>query len=113
MIKNIDSGAVISENPCFAETFLQRLTGLMGRRSFPCGHDSMVFKRCNSIHCFFMLMEIDVIFIDCEGHVVKTFSRLKPWRLAFGGRNGETVIELPAGTIEKSGTVTGNTLISG
>ena len=39
------------------------------------------------------------VFIDRDGCVVRTASRVKPWRLAFALR-ARAVIELPAGTLE-------------
>ena len=84
----------------------------MGRKKFPAGCDALIFEKCNAIHCFFMRMEIDVIFIDRTGTVTKCVSRVKPWRFAFGGRKSFAVIELPPGTIEATRTVPGDKLSS-
>ena len=84
--------------------------GLMGKKSFPSSYDGLIFEKCNSIHCFFMRMEIDVIFTDKEGRAVRCCSNLKPWRLAWGGWKSSSVIELPPGTLQASGTQPGDKL---
>ena len=76
----------------------------MGRKEFPESSDALIFEACPSIHCFFMRMTIDAVFVDREGRVTRVFPDLKPWRLAFGGKGAYAVIELPAGTIESTQT---------
>ncbi|MBR2873401.1 MAG: DUF192 domain-containing protein [Lentisphaeria bacterium] len=102
--------AVLACRMVRAESFWQRFMGLMGKRRFPGEYDALLFEKCNSIHCFFMFMEIDVLFIDRKKRVVKSVSALKPWHLAWGGWKSAAVIELPAGTLEKTGTLPGDQL---
>ncbi len=64
---------------------------------------------CEAIHTFFMKFDIDVLFLDKKRRVVKAVRRLRPWRLA-GSWRGRSVLELPAGTIEETGTQTGDVL---
>ena len=111
MLRNLKNNARLALKPARALSFFSRLAGLMGRKRFPRQYDALIFEKCNSIHCFFMLMEIDVLFTDKENRVVKCFSRLKPWRLAFGGRKGVNCIELPAGIIEETGTQPGDKIV--
>ena len=110
MITNLDTWLTVAQNEKRAESFISRFLGLMGRKRFPEACDALIFKRCSSIHCFFMRMEIDVVFINRHGRVVKIFSRLKPWRVAFGGPQSRDVIELPAGTLERTRTKPGHHL---
>lgn len=93
-----------------AESFWQRFMGLMGKRRFPGEFDALLFEKCNSIHCFFMLMPIDVLFVDRNKCVVKCVRALKPWRIAWGTWKSVSVIELPAGTLKKTGTLPGDQL---
>ena len=72
--------------------------GLMGRSSLASG-GGLWIEPCNSIHMFFMLFAIDVLFLDRDGKVKRVLLRLRPWRVSpivFGAR---TVVELPAGTL--------------
>ena len=110
MLRNITRNTLLSRSPARAVGFWQRFMGLMGKKDFPEHYDCLVFEKCNSIHCFFMRMTIDVIFTDKENKVVKCISELKPWHLAFGTLRSCNCIELPSGTLKKSGTLPGDRL---
>ena len=110
MIIDLETGRTVAGNQRFAKSFFSRFAGLMCRRKFPEGCDALIFDHCSSIHCFFMRMEIDVLFINRYGKVLKAVHRLKPWHLAFGPAGSCCVIELPAGTLEHSRTVPGDLL---
>lgn len=110
MLFNTTRGTVLARSPAAAKSFLTRLMGLMGKKRFPEKYDALVFENCNSIHCFFMRMTIDVVFTDRENKVVKCFRALKPWHLAFGGMKSFSCIELPAGTLKESSTEPGDIL---
>jgi uncharacterized membrane protein (UPF0127 family) len=113
MLYNVSRNSCLAARPRRAESFFERLLGLMGRKNFPADRDALVFEDCNAIHCCFMRMAIDVIFVDSSGHVVKCCHSLKPWRLAFGGAKACTVIELPAGTLLENKTEPGDRLSFG
>ncbi len=110
MIRNLSRGTTLASAPRYAKTFFARFLGLMGRKTFPEGSDALIFVACPSIHCFFMRMTIDAVFVDREGRVTQIFPGLKPWRLAFGGKGAYAVIELPAGVIEATRTAPGDRL---
>jgi len=63
-----------------ASSFWERFKGLMLKKIVS-DSDVIVFPRCSSIHTFFMLANIDVVFIGTNGLVVKVFESLKPWRI--------------------------------
>lgn len=77
-----------------------RRRGLLGRTAFAAG-TALIIAPCNAIHTFFMRMTIDVVFVSRGGQVLKTYSDLPAWRIAFALR-GFAAIELPAGTIERA-----------
>ena len=90
-----------------------RFMGLMGRRSLPEGH-ALWLPGDNGIHMFFMRFPIDAVFVGGPGSdgsrpVLAARRSLRPWTgmvpLVRGARG---VLELPAGTIEASGTVVGD-----
>jgi uncharacterized membrane protein (UPF0127 family) len=91
------------------DSYLGRLQGLLGRRSLTDG-DGIVISPCSSVHMFFMMLSLDIVYLDREGHVVKTVPRLRPFCLSVGGRGAHQVLELPVGTIASSGTEPGDTI---
>jgi uncharacterized membrane protein (UPF0127 family) len=92
-----------------ATGFLQRFKGLMGRRSLAVG-EGMHIVPCNSIHTFFMRIAIDVVFLDRQGVIVKLLPALPPWRASSVYFQARSVLELPAGVLEASGTREGDRL---
>src|SRR5262245_24421079 len=83
-----------------AETRRERRRGLLGRDGLDDGEALMLIP-CMAVHTAFMRFPIDVIFVDGDGRVVRKVSHLKPWRMAMCA-SGRSVIELPAGRLEKS-----------
>ncbi|WP_164006680.1 DUF192 domain-containing protein [Pyxidicoccus trucidator] len=92
-----------------ATGFLHRFKGLMGRRSLAVG-EGMHIVPCNSIHTFFMRIPIDVVFLDRQGVIVKQLPALPPWRATSVYFQSRSVLELPAGVLEASGTQEGDRL---
>ena len=78
-----------------ARSFVGRMRGLLGRRSLA-PDEGMFFPRTGSIHMFFMLFPIDVVFFDRDLVVLKVVPGLRPWRIA-GARGAKAVVELAAG----------------
>jgi uncharacterized membrane protein (UPF0127 family) len=76
-----------------------RRRGLLGRTSFE-PRSALIIAPCSAIHTFFMRMVIDVVFASRDGRVLKTYSRVPRWRVAFA-RGGFAAIELPEGTVEE------------
>jgi len=87
----------------------QRVKGLLGEKKLMPGY-GLVLKPCNSIHTFFMLFPIDVLFVDKTNRVIKALAGLKPFRLTPLYFNARFVVELPAGLIQASGTSEGDVL---
>jgi uncharacterized membrane protein (UPF0127 family) len=57
-----------------------------------------------------MRFPIDIVFATRAGRIVKTCAAVKPWRIAAALR-GSVVIELPAGTLARSDTRAGDSLV--
>ena len=91
-----------------AETRTARRRGLLGRDSLPEGTALMLIP-CFAVHTAFMRFAIDLVFIDRDGRVVRTVSRVAPWRIAIAWR-ARAVIELPAGTLESLAVKIGDRL---
>ena len=102
---------IIAEKAEFARSFFARIRGMIGRKFCTSPFDAMVFERCNAIHCCWMSEAIDVLFVTADMEVVKVCSKVAPWRFASGGAKSKTVIELPAGTIERCRIIPGDRLV--
>jgi uncharacterized membrane protein (UPF0127 family) len=91
-----------------ADTRKTRRRGLLGRDRLDDGAALMLVP-CASIHTAFMRFPIDVVFIDGDGCIVRTASRVQPWRLRVALR-ARAVIELPAGRLDKGDVAVGDRL---
>lgn len=90
-----------------ATTFLKRFIGLLGRAGLA-PTEGLWIKPCDSIHTLGMRFTIDVIFLDRQGRTVKIVEPLRPGRLIFPVAAAVSVLELPAGTIARTGTQVGD-----
>ena len=61
------------------------------------------------IWMFGMRFAIDIVWIDSSGRIVKVKENAKPWRF-LGWAKAKNVLELPAGTLRKTGTKKGDLL---
>ena len=59
----------------------------------------------------FMRFAIDAVFLDRSGTVLRAAPGLRPWRLSIASHRAVEVVELPAGTISRSGTQVGDDLV--
>lgn len=81
----------------------------MGRSSLEEG-EGLLIEPCTWIQTFGMAFPIDVLYLDDEGTVARTCCSLRPNRLGPFVRRAHSVLELPAGTIVRSGTKVGDRL---
>lgn len=107
--RNHTRDAVLSSRTRVANTTVSRMVGLLSSRGLADG-EGLWIEPCNSIHTWFMRFTIDAVFLDKQGTVVKLASRMKPWRLTRIARKARGVLELPEGTIERTGTQVGDVI---
>jgi uncharacterized membrane protein (UPF0127 family) len=100
IVRITSTTACLARQAEMANTFGSRLVGLLGRDRLAPG-TGMVLQPSNSIHTLFMRFPIDVIFLDDQQRIVATAVHVQPFRIAWGGWNARTAVELPAGTIEQ------------
>lgn len=86
-----------------------RLRGLIGVRELRQG-EGIVIDPCHGVHCMFMSIPIDVVYVDKQHRVVALDRAMKPWKIGKVYRNSQYVIEGPVGTIEQSKTQIGDQL---
>ena len=108
-IQNLTQNTILAFNARLADTFLSRLTGLPNRTSLSEG-EALVITRSNSIHMLFMRFPIDVVFVDRKNIVAGCVKRILPFRLSPIFWKADRAIELPAGTIDKTRTVIGDSI---
>ena len=110
IIKNETRQVVIAEKARRADSFASRGRGLMFTRELPQG-GGLVIEPCSSIHMFFMRYPLDVLFLDREGKVVFMYRGIKPWRMGRIVRGARSAVELPEGTIHRTGTQIGDRIV--
>jgi uncharacterized membrane protein (UPF0127 family) len=109
VIRNERNGIVLADRVLPAFDSKTRRAGLLQFESLPIGH-AMVIAPTSAVHTWFMRFPIDLAFVNRRGQVVKTYGSLKPWRMAAALR-AFAVIELPAGSLVRCDTVSGDTLV--
>ncbi len=78
-----------------ADRWSARLLGLAGLRRERAG-SGLLLPRCRSVHTLGMRFEIDVLFLDDVGEVLRTERRVRAGRFLADRRAG-AVLELPSG----------------
>lgn len=106
-IRNVETGAPLARAARLADTLGWRMRGMIGRRFD--GFDALVFRRCGSIHTFFMGIPLDVVFLDRRQRILGVRQGLRPWRLA-GVLGARITVELPTGALEACPTTVGQHL---
>jgi uncharacterized membrane protein (UPF0127 family) len=86
-----------------------RLRGLIGVRALADG-DGLLIKPCHGVHCMFMSIPIDVVYVDRSNRVVAVDKAMQPWAVGKIYRESAYVVELPAGAIDATGTQPGDQL---
>jgi uncharacterized membrane protein (UPF0127 family) len=98
-----------------ADGWWGRFMGLMGRDALDDG--AGLWLTGNGIHMMFMKFPIDAVFVGkaADGaprSVLSVHRGLRPWTgLVPMIRGAEGVLELPAGTIERTGTAVGDSVM--
>ena len=111
---NETRGTVLATDIEHARSFWARFMGLMGRADLQPGH--ALWLPGNGIHMFFMRFPIDAVFLSRPGpdgsrRVLSVHRAVRPWvGLVPLVRGAESVLELPVGAIDATGTVPGDTV---
>jgi uncharacterized membrane protein (UPF0127 family) len=103
---NLSNGEMISHHVMEAQTFWKRFKGLMFSKQLPPGW-GLHIQPCLSIHTFFMNYAIDILHLDSDHNIVATEENLAPRRIGKKVKGTISVVELPAGSIQQSGTKVG------
>lgn len=106
---NQDRGSTLARGVPLAGTSRQRRRGLLDLTSWT-NYPGLWIVPCEAIHTFGMKVPLDSVFLDRQLRVRALRPALKPWRFAVCLR-AHSVLELPLGAIESSGTCLGNQLV--
>jgi uncharacterized membrane protein (UPF0127 family) len=105
---NTRTGGAVAERLETAFDSASRKKGLLGREGLPPGV-GLVIAPTNLVHTFAMRFAIDILFVSREGRVLKVRHAVPKRRIA-GAWGGFAVIEMAAGSLERSDTRPGDQL---
>ena len=109
VLKNTTTGEIIAENVRYAESWWDRLAGLIPKSAVaPDG--GLWFRDCWAIHTMCMRAHIDVIFLDDKGRVVRTDREVRLNRPVVACPGARNVVELGAGALEGRDVLVGDRL---
>ncbi len=108
-IHNHTQDVVLGQNITRADTLCKRLVGLLSHTQLANGEGLWIIP-CNSIHSIGMRFAFDALFLDHDLRVVHLIESMRPWRLSRMIWKAKSVLELPAGTIARTGTQLGDQL---
>jgi len=113
---NVDRGQYLAVELEVASSLWAKFLGLMGRARLPDGH-GLWLPASNGIHMMFMRFPIDAVFVgkpaaDGSRRVRSVHTGLRAWTgLVPLVRGADGVLELPAGTIERTATQVGDRIL--
>jgi len=111
-VVNASRESTLCQSCGVANNIFTRVRGLLGRTSLPEG-EGLLIVPCPSIHMFGMKFPLDVIFLTRENVVTDVVENIAPGKLYVGkSLQGKVhgALELPAGTISRTGTARGDKL---
>ncbi|MFH1655885.1 MAG: DUF192 domain-containing protein [Candidatus Omnitrophota bacterium] len=106
-ITNITKNTILATKGAVADSFSNRMKGLLGRESLEEG-EALVITSCRQIHMFFMRFAIDAIFLDKDNKIVGIVQDIKPFHCSPVFLHSNLVIELALGTIQSTNTQSGD-----
>lgn len=107
-IRNATRDVMLATRAGAATDSRERRTGLLKHTSLAEG-EGMWIAPCEGIHTFRMKFPIDVLFLDKRKRIVKARANVAPWRMSMC-LTANSVLELPAGTIARTGAARGDQL---
>jgi uncharacterized protein len=108
LVRNLTRGTVLGDRVEVADTSQKRRTGLLKHERLEPGQGLWIVP-CESVHSFFMKFPIDLVYLDRGKKVRRTRGAMVPWRMS-ACLTAHSILELPVGTLERSGTEKGDQL---
>ena len=107
---NSSRGQVLAAAVGLADRWWLRLRGLLGRPPLARG-EGLLLRPCRAVHMWGVHYPIDVAFLNREGTVIARYPGLGPGERTPWHPGASQALELPAGVLESTGTLEGDTLI--
>jgi uncharacterized membrane protein (UPF0127 family) len=107
-VRNLTKKSMLGDAVDIADSSRKRRTGLLKHTALPRG-EGLYITPCEGVHTFGMKFPIDVLFVSRDKRVLKVRPAIPPARISLCLR-AHSVIELPAGTAEETGTGVGDQL---
>ena len=104
---NAARGKVLGARVGVADWWWLRLRGLSGRMDLAPG-EGLLLKPCRAVHMMGMKFPLDVAFLDAGNRVIAVYGRLSPGGRTRWHRGARAALELPAGTLQETGTMEGD-----
>ena len=108
LVRNLTRGTVLGDRVEVADTSRKRRTGLLKHERLEPGEGLWIVP-CESVHSFFMKFPFDLVYLDRGKKVRRTRRDMAPWRVS-ACLTAHSILELPVGVIESSGTEPGDQL---
>lgn len=108
-VTNTSRGRSLGTRIRMADGWWSRLRGLLGRPD-PVDGEGLLLVPCKAVHMLGMRVAIDVAFVDRLGTVIATYHSLPPGASSEWHGSARAAIELPAGTLRRTGTFVGDIL---
>jgi uncharacterized membrane protein (UPF0127 family) len=106
-VRNATRDRILGDGVRQASSLFARMRGLLGTGALSPGEGLWICP-CASIHSFGMAFEFDALFLDSGMRVVALHRRFRKNRLSRIYWDARGVLELPEGTIERTGTEVGD-----
>jgi uncharacterized membrane protein (UPF0127 family) len=107
-VTNQSRGRVLADRAEIADTSAKSRTGLLKHTKLDPG-EGLWIAPCEGVHTFGMKFAIDVLFLNKKKKILKIRPNMVRRRMALS-LLAHSVLELPAGTIEATGTAKGDQL---
>ena len=107
-VSNRTRQRVLAERADIADTSAKRRTGLLKHAGLARG-EGLWIAPCEGVHTFGMKFPIDVVFLSRKKKVLKVRPNMVRRRISLSLR-AHSVLELPVGMLEETGTVAGDEL---
>jgi uncharacterized membrane protein (UPF0127 family) len=109
IVRNQNRETVLGEAIEVADSAVQKVKGLLGKECLEDGQ-GLLFKKCSSLHTFFMHFPIDIVFLNKKCKVLRLRPNVRPFKLVAAPLRAFYALELPPDAILRSDTRVGDYL---
>lgn len=109
-VLNSRTGETIAHSIIRADSFWLRLRGLLGRPPLK-PYEGLWLIPCQQVHMHGMKYSLSIWFINSVGEVCSIFDQLEPGKVSPRIKEAASILELPAGWAQQTGTQVGDILL--